>query len=214
MDKDRHGLAQLYAGNFHAIVGAIAAGGFAAIALLAGFPVPLASRPVVLVVVAVALGFTVGRFVGRLILDGSGAAAEQFYMPKATGTYVPQHSAIDALEARGDYRAAADGWEAVAIAQPQNAWALIRAGELYMRHLDDPKMALERFRGVREIAMVSPEHRIYASQKMIDLYLGPLDDRGRALVELRRFAETHAGTREAAHALEALSRLKAEQRPE
>lgn len=149
---------------------------------------------------------------GRLILDGSGAAAEQFYMPKAMGTYVPQHSAIDALEARGDYRGAADGWDALAIAEPQNAWALIRAGELYMRQLDDPAMALARFRAAREIATVSTEHHIYASQKMIDLYLGPLNDRGRALVELRRFSEAHPGTREAAHALVALSRLKAEQR--
>ena len=212
MDNDRKGLDLLYAGYYHAFVSGGAAVLLTGIAVIAGLPVPLAGHPVVLVVLVGAIGFGVGKAFGSLVFGGSGAAAKQFYMPDADGTYVRQHSEIDALEARGDYRGAADGWEAVAIAQPQNAWALIRAGELYMRHLDEPTMALERFRGAREIATVSTEHHIYASQKMIDLYLGPLNDRGRALVELRRFSEIHAGTREATHALEALSRLKAEQR--
>lgn len=212
MDKDRHALGLIHAGNYHALWGAAMALAFAGFALSTGFPVPLRDHPTVLLILATVLGFIVGKLTGLALLGGAGAAAQQIYMPGAAGTYVQQHSAIDALEAQGNYQAAVDAWEAVAIAQPSNAWVLIRAGELYMRRLGDPAMALERFRGAREIATITVEHRMYASQKVIDLYLGPLDDPGRALVELRRFAETHPGTREANHALQALARLKAERR--
>ncbi|MDA1080856.1 MAG: hypothetical protein O2973_04130 [Gemmatimonadetes bacterium] len=212
MDNDRKGLNLLYGGYYHALWGAGVMVLFVGVALIAGFPVPLRSHPVVLVVLAAIIGFATGKLVGRLLLDGSGMAAKQFYMPDAAGTYVQQHSEIDTLEARGNYQGAVDAWEAVAIAEPLNAWALIRAGELYMRKLSKPQMALERFLGAREIATIGVEHRMYASQKIIDLYLGPLEEPGRALVELRRFSETHPGTREAAHALEALARLKAERR--
>jgi hypothetical protein len=43
-----------------------------------------------------------------------------------------------------------------------------------------------------------------------DLFVGPLGDRGRAVVELPRLAERHAGTREAAQAPAAIARLRAE----
>jgi hypothetical protein len=42
----------------------------------------------------------------------------------------------------------------------------------------------------------------------VDLYLGPLNDRGRALVELRRLVETYPDRREAQFARDAISRLK------
>ena len=39
---------------------------------------------------------------------------------------------------------------------------------------------------------------LYATQRLIDLYLGPLGDDMRALVELRRLVERNTGVRQAA----------------
>jgi len=161
-----------------------------------------------LIPIAVVVGVVVGKLGGALILGASGTAASQIYAPSAAGTYVKSHSNIDTLEARGDYRGAAGAWEAVAIAEPTNPWPLIRAGEIYLRTLNDPPMALERFRQAREASSITAEHHRYVSQKIIDLYIGPLGDEGRALVELRRLIETHPGTREAEGAREALAKLK------
>ena len=210
MDRDRHTIDWIHGGGFHGVLGAGVMFAFATVAMMAGFPVPFASRPLLLLPLALAIGFVVGRFVGRLVLGGSGQAAQQFYMPAAAGSYVQQHSAIDALEAQGRHQDAADAWEAVAIAEPLNPWPLIRAGELYMRTLKEPAKALQRFRSARDVPGITPQHHIYASLKIIDLHLGPLADHGRALVELRRFVDAHDGTREAQHAREAIARIKAE----
>jgi len=156
------------------------------------------------------LGFLGGRGVVRLVLGASGRSAQTVYMPTAAGTYALQHSEIDALEAKGDLRGAVAAWEAVAIAEPRNPWPLIRAGELYFRKLDEPRLALERFRQARDVPGIIAEHHRYASLKIVDLYLGPLDDRGRALVELRRLVEQWPGTREAEYARQAIANLKAE----
>ena len=208
MDRDRHLLDWVHGGNYHGLWGAVVMTIYAGVALGAGFPVPLRGHPLIVVVLAAALGFVVGKAVGTAVLGTSGRAAQSVYMPSAKGSYVTQHSHIDALEARGDYAGAVDAWERVAIAQPGNPWPLIRAGELYLRTLNDPSLALDRFRGARDIPGITREHHVYVSQKIIDLYLGPLGDQGRALVELRQFVEVHAGTREGTLAREALARLK------
>ena len=210
MDRDRHIMDWIHAGNYHGAWGAVVMFIFTGVALAAGFPVPLQNHPVVLVLLAVAIGFVLGRGVGRALLGASGTTAQQVYMPAATGSYAQTHSNIDALEARGNYSGAADAWDKVAIAEPNNPWPLIRAGELYMRALGEPAMALQRFRGAQDVPGIRVEHHIYVSQKIIDLYLGPLNDHGRGLVELSRFVHAHSGTREAAHAREAIARIKTE----
>jgi hypothetical protein len=210
MDSNRHVMDWVHAGNYHGVWGAGVMMIFATVATMAGFPVPFVHQPLILFPVAMALGFFGGRGVGRLVLNTSGDTAQQIYMPNASGSYAQTHSHIDALEAKGNYAGAADAWEKVAIAQPGNPWPLIRAGELYLRVLNEPGMALDRFKGAQSVPGIKPEHHIYVSQKIIDLYLGPLNDHGRALVELSRFVHVHAGTRDAAHAKEAIARIKAE----
>lgn len=194
-------------GGIHGVVGAGVLFIFSGAAVLSGFP-GVGGR-FWIVPIAMVLGFVVGKVAGGIVLGASGMMASQVYAPSAAGTYAKSFSHIDALEAKGDYRSAVSAWEAVAVAQPHNPWPLIRAGELYLRTLHDPAMALERFRHAREAAEISPEHHLYVSQKIIDLHLGPLRDEGRAQVELRRLIELHPGTREAEGAREALAALKA-----
>lgn len=208
MDDDRRTLDWIHGGHYHGMWGAIVMLIFAGVARGAGFPVPLPTHPLPFFLLAAGIGYAVGRGVGYAVLHGSGAAAQQVYMPGAKGSYAMQFSNIDALEARGNYAGAVDAWEKVAIAQPLNPWPLIRAGELYLRTLRDPAMALERFRAAQEMPTIAREHHLYVSQKIVDLYLGPLGDEGRALVELRKIVVRHEGSREAEHARDALARLK------
>lgn len=158
-------------------------------------------------------GFVIGRTIGPAIARGWGRAAAALFGSESVGTYAERHSNIDALEARGDYQGAVDAWEAVAVRQPRNTWPLIRAGELYVRQLNDPRMALERFRNARDLAGITPELHRYASQKIIDLYLGPLNDVRRGMAELRRLMKFHPGTREADATRETLAAIDSNESP-
>jgi hypothetical protein len=155
-----------------------------------------------------ALGYLFGKTFGYVILSGSGHVAQSFTFPATVGHYAHGHSNIDTLEVRGDFKGAAAAWEAVSVAEPGNPWPLVRAGELYARELGDPATAIERFRLARSLPDAKPELRRYASQKVIDLLLGPLGDQGRAMVELRMLIDTYPDSREAAGAREALRNLK------
>jgi hypothetical protein len=156
------------------------------------------------------VGFAIGKVIGTFVVQGSGDAARAFTLPGAAGFYANEHSEIDTLEVRGDFRGAVAAWEAVAIAEPGNPWPLVRSGELYARELGEPAVAVEWFRLARSLPGVKPELQRYASQKIIDLLLGPLGDRGRAMVELRMLVDKHPASREAEGAREALRNLKAE----
>jgi hypothetical protein len=211
MDNDRRVQEWLFAGGYYAFLSAFLLAGFASIALLAGFPVPLEGHPILLVALAAVIGFLIGRQVGKVVFGGSESAAKSIYMPTGASTpYSTQYSHIDAIEARGEIRDAIDNWEAAAAAEPLNPWPLIRAGELYMRTLKEPAIALERFKSARAVPTIATEHHLYVTQKLVDLYLGPINDRGRGLVELRRLIETYPDRREAQFAREALARLKSE----
>jgi hypothetical protein len=205
MRSDRY-LDWQHAGNGHGVWGALVLVFFAGVATGAGLPgVPqnFWTFPV-----AALIGFAIGKAVGLVVLGSSGRVAQSVYMPAAAGTYARTHSNIDAMEAKGDYRSAVAAWEAVSVAEPGNPWPLIRAGELYLRELGEPGMALDRFRHASEVPGITPEQHRYASQKVIDLYLGPLVNEGRAMAEMRRLIDRHPGTREAEGARAALQRLK------
>ncbi len=160
--------------------------------------------------VGAAIGYAVGKTIGLFVVDGSGRVAQAFTLPATAGRRASEHSEIDTLEARGKYAEAASAWETVAIAHPDDPWPLVRSADLYARELGDPALAVERFDLARSIPGVKPELQRYATQKIIDLLLGPIGDRGRAMVELRMLIDRHPGSREAAGARDALRNLKAE----
>ena len=156
------------------------------------------------------IGYAFGRMFGWMLLSGAGGAARAFTMPATTGHYANEHSEIVTLESRGAFRDAVAAWEALAAAEPQNPWPLVRSAELLARELGDPATAAERFRRARTLPDANPELKRYVSQKIVDLLLGPLGDRGRAMVELRMLIDTYPASREAEGAREALRNLKAE----
>jgi len=182
---------------FFALPGGIAARGWTP-------PVPF----LMLFPIGAILGYAIGKFVSWALLEGSSQAAQSFTMPNTAGFYAHEHSEIQTLEIRGDVKGAVSAWEAVSIAEPGNPWPLVRSAELYADKLGDPAMALERFRLARSCPDIKPELKRYTSQKVIDLLLGPMNDKGRAMVELRILIDTFPESREAAGARDALRRLK------
>ena len=186
------------------------AAGFATVALVIGLG--RMHTPWIVPIFGVG-GFVIGKMIGPAIARGWGRAAAALFGSESVGTYAERHSNIDALESRGDYQGAVNAWEAVAVRQPRNTWPLIRAGELYVRRLNAPGMALERYRNARDLSGITPELHRYTSQKIIDLYLGPLNDERRGMAELRRLMEMHPGTREADGARETLAAIRAKHNP-
>lgn len=154
-------------------------------------------------------GYWIGKTIGFAVVGTSGSVAQAFTMPATTGHYANEHSEIMTLEVRGDFKGAVSAWEAVSIAEPGNPWPLVRSAELYARELNEPAMAIERFRLARMMPEIKPELHRYISQQIIDLLLGPLDEKGRAMVELRMLIDRYPTSREAEGAREALRNLKA-----
>ena len=86
---------------------------------------------------------------------------------------------------------------------------MLRAADLKLRQLNEPRVALEIYEQVRQLPGLREEHARYAAQKIIDIHLGPGGDQGRALVELRRFITMFPDGREAEGARAAIARIKA-----
>jgi hypothetical protein len=156
------------------------------------------------------IGYMVASAISWVTISGAAETAQAFTMPNTTGHYANEHSEILTLEVRGDFKGAVSAWEALAMAEPGNPWPIVRSAELYADKLADPAMALERFRIARALPDTMPELKRYTSQKIIDLLLGPLNDKGRAMVELRMLIDKYPDSREAEGSRDALRNLKAE----
>ncbi len=152
-----------------------------------------------------------GMGINYAVMKGGERVATSFYNPSGdSNAYTPSFSNIEAMEIRGDLEGAAKAWEAACAEQPGNAIVLVKTADFYLRLKKDNQAALARYRSVRDLADVSPDLARYASQKLVDLYLGPLADEGRAMVELRRLVDRFPGTREANDARAVLAKLKAD----
>jgi hypothetical protein len=149
-------------------------------------------------------------FMGMKFAAGSGAVMKAFTLPSGNSTpYEEQFSYQEAMIARGDLAGALESFEAIIQERPDAVSPRLRAAEHYATRQLNPARAAELFREARNIAGVTTRDAIYATSRLIDLYDGPLDDPGRALVEMRRVIEQHPDSAVARHAREALPALKA-----
>jgi hypothetical protein len=144
------------------------------------------------------------------VTAGGGAVAQAIAFPTGNSTpYAVQYSFQESLAARGDVAGALESFEAVIQDSPDSALPRIRAAELYAKGSRDLKRAAELFRSVRDMPAASSRDVLYASSRLVDLYDGPLEDPGRALVELRRIIERFPSSPAASSARNALPVLKA-----
>ncbi len=160
-------------------------------------------------VIAVTLG-GVTFFIGAKLSDGAGAVAKSFTMPSGNSTpYEQTFSYQEAMVARGDMEGALESYEAIIAEQPMATAPRMLAAEHYARGNRNPMRAAALFREIRETPGVTTRDALYSSSRLVDLYDGPLDEPGRALVELRRIIEKFPQSRAAMQARAVLPELKA-----
>ena len=122
------------------------------------------------------------------------------------------YSHIQAMAAAGNVAGALEAYEAEIAAAPHAIAPRAQAAELYAQGAD-PARAAKLFTEIRRIPGCSSQHDLYATQRLVDLYDGPLKQPQRSLTELRRIVERHKDSREAPFAREALARRKRELEP-
>jgi hypothetical protein len=133
---------------------------------------------------------------------------ERIAISGASTPYEDQYSYQDALVMQGKVSEALASYEDIIVTKPNDAAPRIRAAELYAREAEGVRRAAELLRAVQRLPDVPAGQDIYATNRLVDLLVGPLRDPGRAMVELRRLIERYPRTTAAAYAREALARLK------
>lgn len=148
-------------------------------------------------------------FFGTLWLaSGAGRAMRLVAEGGSSTPYEDQFSQEQALVMRRDYAAALELFEQRLASAAADARVRLAAADLYMTHGANPRRAAELYRDVQRTPNVTTGHDVYASNKLADLYLGPLQEPRRALVEFRRLIERYPGSTAAKHARMALANLK------
>ncbi|MDH5234528.1 MAG: hypothetical protein OEW77_06170 [Gemmatimonadota bacterium] len=191
------------------LAGALVTGGAVLVVLLFVGGLGGASLPLPLAILLVLAGAAVGGAIQGALVHTGGTIATAIVQPSGRTTpYTPTFSHIQAIEVRGDLEGAARAWAEACAEHPVNARVWVKAADFHLRTLDDAAAALPLYQYVRDLEGAPSELVRYASQKIVDVYLGPLGDEGRALVELRRLIERYPGTVAADEARAALTRLK------
>ncbi len=99
------------------------------------------------------------------------------------------YSAIEALVAQGRYQDAAAAYRREIAADPSDIEARSRLAQLLIDHLADFAAAARYLREAREVSTNAGQKMGY-SLRLVDLYRSRMGDRGKAMVELRRFIDT------------------------
>jgi tetratricopeptide (TPR) repeat protein len=165
-------------------------------------------------IVAAALGGSVilgvwwWYFVTR-VSHGAGKMFGEFIQPSAAGSYERQYSHEDALVMRGDAEGALTSYERMILEAPNDAQPRIRAADLYAKS-GMPERAEALFRAVQRLPRVARTDDIYASNRLVDLYLAWPGHETKGLRELRRLIDTYPETDVAERARAGLVNLKSQ----
>ena len=169
--------------------------------LLAGAP------PLLTLVLGIPLSLLAGY--GSWYLGKSAGAVAEFVTAGGSSTpYEEQFSQMQALVMQGKYGEALELFEHQIAMTPGEPRVRIAAADLYGTHGKNPKRAAELYKEVQRIPNIASGHNIYATNKLADLYLGPLKEPGRALVEFRKLASRYPGSAAAKNAELAIANLK------
>lgn len=141
----------------------------------------------------------------------AGGSFSAFVAPQ--GTYEETFSYEDSLLARGHYAGAIAAFEKHIAQGTGGVPVLLRAADLHAKH-DNPKRAAELYRMAQQAPKIAAESHMYATNRLIDLYMGPLSNADAAVSELRRLIAIHPSSDAAKHARAALVSLKRQLRSE
>ena len=158
------------------------------------------------VIMAVVLG------AGLVIVKGiqwlAGRVFTAFVAPGGRARGASGHSRAQALAASGRIDEAAAEFDALRGSDSESMATLQAEAELHSRPGGDPKRAEDSLLRMRRDKRVTPAVELYASHRLIDLYMGALNDQGRAVVELRRMADRFPGTPDGKGARDALKQRR------
>ncbi|MFL5386587.1 MAG: tetratricopeptide repeat protein [Longimicrobiaceae bacterium] len=175
-----------------------------AVLLRDGFLVALMGALLVFVGTAGGMGF-----IALILAHNYTRGVMSFIAPSGGSTPSPDdYSYEKALLARGKADEALLALDVRLANNPDDPALCLFAADAYAREGRNPAKAERLFSRVREMEGASPEQDYRATNRLIDLYLGPLDDPARAEAELERIRLRHAGTTAAAHAGQALRTLR------
>jgi hypothetical protein len=158
---------------------------------------------------ALAISFVIHRVMTGVPNAVAGFVQRMIYPSGYTTPYAKVYSMEQSIAARGDVEGALDAYQDAMRLNPTDPEPRFQAAELAFRS-KDPSRAIALFNEGRRLAGDDRSRELYATQRLIDLYLGPLKNDPRALVELRRLIDRFPNTREGKSAVDVIRRLKAE----
>jgi hypothetical protein len=148
---------------------------------------------------------------GRIMIGVPNAVAgfvQRMVFPSGhTTPYAKVYSMEQSIAARGNVEGALEAYQEAMQLNPADPEPRFQAAELAFR-ASDPSRAIALFSEGRRLAGDDRSRELYATQRLIDLYLGPLKNDPRALVELRRLVDRFPNSREGKSAVDVLRRLK------
>jgi hypothetical protein len=169
-----------------------------------GFLVAFAGAMLAFVATMLVIGL-----IALVVVHGSSRGVMSFVAPSGGSTPSPDdYSYEKALLVRGKVDEALLALDVRLANRPDDPALCLFAADTYAREGRNPEKAERLYSRVREMEGASPEQDYRATNRLIDLYLGPLEDPARAEVELERIRLRHAGTTAAAHAEQALRTLR------
>ncbi|HEU4559014.1 MAG TPA: hypothetical protein VFS20_14235 [Longimicrobium sp.] len=168
---------------------------------------------IVVAAAGAALAFVVaGALTFAAVLGMSGAAsraAMSFVAPSGSSTPSPDdYSQIKSLLVRGKIAEAITELDVQLRLRPADPALCLFAADVAARQARDPRAAEQLYLRVRGMEGVSREQDYAATNRLIDLYMGPLDDPTRAAAELERMRTRHPDTTAATHAEKTLRQLR------
>jgi thioredoxin-like negative regulator of GroEL len=129
--------------------------------------------------------------------------------PGGRGRETAVYSHAEALAVKGNLEAASKAFDQARAEHGEKASLLRAEADVQLRAEGNPERARELLMRLRKAADASRADELYATHRLIDLYLGPLNDEARAMSELRRLTERFPGTRDAEGAQAELDRRRA-----
>lgn len=147
-------------------------------------------------------------FFGHTMVEGAGEGASLVYMGGDSTPYEQQFSEMQALVMQRKYVEALELFEHHIVLSPGEPRVRVAAADLYATHGGNPKRAAELYREVQRLPKLPAGQDIYVTNKLADLYLGPLKEPGRALVEFRKLASRYPNSTAAKNAQLAIANLK------
>ena len=140
---------------------------------------------------------------------GAGKVFGAFIQPSGAGSYEQQYSHEDAMVMRGNVEGALASYEKIILEAPTDPQPRIRAADLYAKSgLRERAEIL--YRAVQRLPGIAARDDIYASNRLVDLYLAWPGHEKNGLRELRRLIDTYPETDVATRARAGLVNLKSQ----